>query len=161
VSWSCSRSPQDDCCHPSSSNDPSRNEETVSTKGMILRHTLASAMSTSHILLLVIGRSDGLSSVCMAYTRSRGPLLFEGICGLSVQGVADNANRAQILHYTTLKDVDIHQVQCLTLMAAFQASVNAMPMSWLLAGQALRVAQDLGLHVSRLLWTYWFWTYLN
>ncbi|WWD19542.1 hypothetical protein CI109_104003 [Kwoniella shandongensis] len=56
--------------------------------------------------------------------------------------------RAQILHYTTLKDVNIHQVQCLTLMAAFQASVNAMPMSWLLAGQALRVAQDLGLHRS-------------
>lgn len=56
--------------------------------------------------------------------------------------------RAQILHYTTLKDVNIHQVQCLTLLAAFQASVNAMPMSWLLAGQAIRVAQDLGLHRS-------------
>ena len=26
-----------------------------------------------------------------------------------------------------------------------------MPMSWLLAGQAIRVAQDLGLHVSNLL----------
>nr|XP_019010220.1 uncharacterized protein I206_04688 [Kwoniella pini CBS 10737]OCF49001.1 hypothetical protein I206_04688 [Kwoniella pini CBS 10737] len=56
--------------------------------------------------------------------------------------------RAQILHYTCLKDLNIKQVQCLTLMAAFQASVNAMPMSWLLAGQALRVAQDLGLHRS-------------
>jgi hypothetical protein len=56
-------------------------------------------------------------------------------------------HRAQILHYSTLKDVTIHQVQCLTLLAAFQASVNAMPMSWLLAGQAIRVAQDLGLHV--------------
>ena len=56
--------------------------------------------------------------------------------------------RAQILHYSTLKDVNIRQVQCLTLMAAFQASVNAMPMSWLLVGQAMRVAQDLGLHVS-------------
>nr|KIR47538.1 hypothetical protein I312_03304 [Cryptococcus bacillisporus CA1280] len=51
--------------------------------------------------------------------------------------------RAQILHCTTLKDVNIHLVQCLTLLAAFQASVNAMPMSWLLAGQAVRVAQDL------------------
>ncbi|WVR07769.1 hypothetical protein IAU60_004812 [Kwoniella sp. DSM 27419] len=56
--------------------------------------------------------------------------------------------RAQILHFTSFKDVNIHQVQCLTLMAAFQASVNAMPMSWLLAGQAVRVAQDLGLHRS-------------
>jgi hypothetical protein len=55
--------------------------------------------------------------------------------------------RAQILHYTTLKDVNLHQIQCLTLMAAFQASVNAMPTAWLLAGQAIRVAQDLGLHV--------------
>jgi hypothetical protein len=60
---------------------------------------------------------------------------------------AHGMRRAQILHYTTLRDVNIYQVQCLTLMAAFQASVNAMPMSWLLAGQALRVAQDLGLHV--------------
>jgi hypothetical protein len=57
--------------------------------------------------------------------------------------------RAQILHYTTLKDVNLHQVQCLTLMAAFQAAVNAMPTAWLLAGQAIRVAQDLGLHVRR------------
>ncbi|WVQ73053.1 hypothetical protein IAR50_002616 [Cryptococcus sp. DSM 104548] len=56
--------------------------------------------------------------------------------------------RAQILHYTTMKDVTIHQVQCLTLLATFQAAVNAMPMSWLLAGQAIRVAQDLGLHRS-------------
>lgn len=60
----------------------------------------------------------------------------------------DRRCRAQVLHYTTLKDVNIHQVVCLTLMAAFQASVNAMPMSWLLAGQALRLAQDQGLHVS-------------
>ncbi|KAK4689854.1 hypothetical protein P7C73_g226, partial [Tremellales sp. Uapishka_1] len=56
--------------------------------------------------------------------------------------------RAQILHYTALKDVNLYQVQRLTLLAAFQASVNAMPMSWLLAGQAMRVAQDLGLHRS-------------
>lgn len=56
--------------------------------------------------------------------------------------------RAQTLHYTTLKDVNIHQVQCHTLLAAFQASVNAMPMSWLVAGQAIRAAQDLGLHRS-------------
>ncbi|OCF44614.1 hypothetical protein I317_01501 [Kwoniella heveanensis CBS 569] len=56
--------------------------------------------------------------------------------------------RSHILHFTTIKDIDIHQVQCLTLLAAFQASVNAMPMSWLLAGQALRLAQDLGLHRS-------------
>lgn len=56
--------------------------------------------------------------------------------------------RAQILHYSTSRDINIYQVQALTLMAAFQASVNAVPMSWLQAGKALRTAQDLGLHRS-------------
>ena len=55
--------------------------------------------------------------------------------------------RAEILHYSTVRDVTIRQVQCLTLLAAFQASVNAMPMAWLLAGQALRIGQDIGLPV--------------
>ncbi|KAL7418376.1 hypothetical protein Q5752_006834 [Cryptotrichosporon argae] len=53
--------------------------------------------------------------------------------------------RAQVLHWTD-KQVSIEQVQCLTLLAAFQASVNAMPMAWILAGQAIRIAQDIGLH---------------
>lgn len=56
--------------------------------------------------------------------------------------------RSQILHFSTIREIDIHQVQCLTLQATFQASVNAMPMSWLLANQALRIAMDIGLHVS-------------
>jgi hypothetical protein len=57
------------------------------------------------------------------------------------------------LRYTTITDISLHQVQALTLMAAFQASVNAMPMSWLLCGMALRMAQDLGLHVGLILVT--------
>lgn len=56
--------------------------------------------------------------------------------------------RAQVLHFSSINDIDIHQVQCLTLLSAFQASVNAMPNAWLLASQALRIAQDIGLHVS-------------
>lgn len=58
--------------------------------------------------------------------------------------------RAQILHYSSIREIDIYQVQCLTLLSAFQAAVNSMPMSWLLASQALRIAQDIGLHVSNL-----------
>ncbi|WWD18291.1 hypothetical protein CI109_102741 [Kwoniella shandongensis] len=54
--------------------------------------------------------------------------------------------RAEILHYLNLRNVNHFQVYCLTLLAAFQASVNRMPRAWLLASQALRVAQDLGLH---------------
>jgi hypothetical protein len=56
--------------------------------------------------------------------------------------------RSQVLHFSSIREIDIHQVQCLTLLSAFQASVNAMPNSWLLASQALRIAQDIGLHVS-------------
>ncbi|ORY26678.1 fungal-specific transcription factor domain-domain-containing protein [Naematelia encephala] len=80
-------------------------------------------------------------------TRDRGPGDDTVLPGEAEAGVIW-FERAQILHYSTLKDVNIHQVQCLTLLAAFQAGVNAMPMAWLLAGQALRVAQDLGLHRS-------------
>ncbi|WOO79215.1 Cutinase transcription factor 1 alpha [Vanrija pseudolonga] len=54
--------------------------------------------------------------------------------------------RSQVLHFSTIREIDIHQVQCLTLQASFQAAVNAMPMSWLLASQALRIAMDIGLH---------------
>lgn len=57
--------------------------------------------------------------------------------------------RAQVLHFSSIRDIDLYQVQCLTLLSAFQASVNAMPSSWLLASQALRIAQDIGLHVSK------------
>ncbi|KAI9633949.1 fungal-specific transcription factor domain-containing protein [Dioszegia hungarica] len=56
--------------------------------------------------------------------------------------------RSQILRYTSITDISLNQIQALILMAAFQASVNAMPMSWLLCGIALRMAQDLGLHRS-------------
>jgi hypothetical protein len=56
--------------------------------------------------------------------------------------------RAQVLHFSSIYEIDIHQVQCLTLLAAFQASVNAMPNAWILASQAMRIAQDIGLHVS-------------
>lgn len=60
--------------------------------------------------------------------------------------------RSQVLHFSTIREIDIHQVQCLTLQASFQAAVNAMPMSWLLASQALRIAMDIGLHVSDTIW---------
>lgn len=52
-----------------------------------------------------------------------------------------------MLQYIAADDVDICIVQQLTLKAAFQASVNALPKAWLSIGQAIRVAMDLGLHV--------------
>jgi len=42
-------------------------------------------------------------------------------------------------------------VQCFILMSSFLCSVNCLPQAWLLIGQAVRAAQDLGLHVRPLL----------
>lgn len=57
-------------------------------------------------------------------------------------------SRAQVLQYIAADEVDLCIVQQMTLKAAFQASVNALPKAWLSIGQAIRVAMDLGLHVS-------------
>jgi hypothetical protein len=39
-------------------------------------------------------------------------------------------------------------VQCFALLSVFLASLNRLPQAWLLVGQAVRTAQDLGLHRS-------------
>jgi Fungal specific transcription factor domain len=39
-------------------------------------------------------------------------------------------------------------VQCFALLSTFLASLNRLPQAWLLVGQAIRTAQDLGLHRS-------------
>jgi hypothetical protein len=39
-------------------------------------------------------------------------------------------------------------VQCFALLSTFLASLNRLPQAWLLVGQAVRTAQDLGLHRS-------------
>lgn len=55
--------------------------------------------------------------------------------------------RALILHYISHASIQVSHVQCLILMASFLCSVNCLPQAWLLVGQAVRSAQDLGLHV--------------
>lgn len=51
-------------------------------------------------------------------------------------------------HYQTLGYDGIEQVQCLTILATFSASCNRLTEAWKLTGQAVRAAQDLGLHVD-------------
>src|SRR5882762_214603 len=55
---------------------------------------------------------------------------------------------ALILHYISHASIQIAHVQCLILLSSFLCSVNCLPQAWLLIGQAVRAAQDLGLHVS-------------
>ncbi|KAI0254283.1 fungal-specific transcription factor domain-containing protein [Lactifluus subvellereus] len=56
--------------------------------------------------------------------------------------------RALILHYISHASVQVAHVQCFILMSSFLCSVNCLPQAWLLIGQAVRAAQDLGLHRS-------------
>ena len=56
--------------------------------------------------------------------------------------------RALILHYICHSTMQVEHVQCFLLMASFLCSVNCLPQAWILVGQAVRIAQDIGLHVS-------------
>lgn len=54
--------------------------------------------------------------------------------------------RALILHYISHASIQIAHVQCFIILSSFLCSVNCLPQAWLLVGQAVRMAQDLGLH---------------
>lgn len=56
--------------------------------------------------------------------------------------------RALILHYICHSTMLVEHVQCFLLMASFLCSVNCLPQAWILVGQAVRIAQDIGLHRS-------------
>lgn len=55
---------------------------------------------------------------------------------------------AILLHYSSTGEGAIEQVQCLSLLSMCSAGWNTLAQSWKFAGQAVRAAQDLGLHVS-------------
>lgn len=52
------------------------------------------------------------------------------------------------LHYASTGEGTIEQVQCLALLSMCSAGWNTLAQSWKFAGQAVRAAQDLGLHVN-------------
>ena len=54
---------------------------------------------------------------------------------------------ALILHHISYTSIGIAHVHCFVLMSSCLRSVNCLPQAWLLVGQAVRAAQDLGLHV--------------
>ncbi|KAF8922155.1 fungal-specific transcription factor domain-containing protein [Mucidula mucida] len=56
--------------------------------------------------------------------------------------------RSMILFWMGSRFISIENVQCLALLAICCAGWNTLSHSWLLAGQAIRAAQDLGLHRS-------------
>ena len=56
--------------------------------------------------------------------------------------------RALILQHISHPSVQVEHVQCFLIMSSFLCAVNCLPQAWLLVGQAVRTAQDIGLHVS-------------
>ena len=52
------------------------------------------------------------------------------------------------LHYASTGEGSMEQVQCLALLSMCSAGWNTLAQSWKFAGQAIRAAQDLGLHRS-------------
>jgi Fungal specific transcription factor domain len=56
--------------------------------------------------------------------------------------------KSLLLHYSCTGQGNIEQVQCLGLLALCSAGWNTLTQSWKFAGQAVRAAQDLGLHVN-------------
>lgn len=54
--------------------------------------------------------------------------------------------RALVLHYISHASIQMAHVQCIVLLSSFLCAVNCLPQAWLLVGQAVRMAQDLGLH---------------
>lgn len=54
------------------------------------------------------------------------------------------------LFYGSTGEGSIEQVQCLALLSMCAAGWNTVAQGWKFAGQAVRAAQDLGLHVSTL-----------
>jgi hypothetical protein len=55
---------------------------------------------------------------------------------------------ALLLYYKSTGEGSIEQVQCLALLSMCTAGWNTLTQSWKFAGQAVRAAQDLGLHVN-------------
>ena len=58
--------------------------------------------------------------------------------------------RSLILHYATTGEASIERVQCLGLLAMCSGGWNTLTQSWNFASQAVRAAQDLGMHLSGL-----------
>jgi hypothetical protein len=56
--------------------------------------------------------------------------------------------KALLLYYAATGEASLERVQCLALLAMCAAGWNTLTQSWTLAGQAVRAAQDIGLHMS-------------
>ncbi|GKZ36797.1 hypothetical protein AbraIFM66950_008029 [Aspergillus brasiliensis] len=57
--------------------------------------------------------------------------------------------RAEQLHLLTMKSPSLESVQCLSLMSVYLQSTAKVYQCWMMAGEAIRMAQSIGLHEAR------------
>ncbi|KAL4955653.1 fungal-specific transcription factor domain-containing protein [Aspergillus filifer] len=95
------------------------------------------------------GVGRGFISVFFAVCACASSLLPRAPGSSSLPGI-EYYQKALLLHFASSGEVFLEQVQCLGLLALCSAGWNTLSQSWRFAGQAVRLAQDLGLHVSSL-----------
>ncbi|KAL3479488.1 fungal-specific transcription factor domain-containing protein [Aspergillus californicus] len=91
----------------------------------------------------------GFLSVFFAVCACASSLLPRAPGTSSLPGI-EYYQKALLLNFASTGEAFIEQVQCLGLMALCSAGWNTLSQSWRFAGQAVRIAQDLGLHLSSL-----------
>ncbi|CAI6014040.1 unnamed protein product [Clonostachys chloroleuca] len=62
----------------------------------------------------------------------------------------DYYQKSLILYYASTGEASVERVQCVALLAMCAGGWNTLTQSWTFAGQAVRAAQDLGMHLSSL-----------
>jgi hypothetical protein len=92
-------------------------------------------------------------------TERRFLMVFYAVCACAsglLPGSADSKfpglehyEKALLLCFAANGEASLERVQCLALLAMCSAGWNTLTQSWTLVGQAVRAAQDIGLHLSR------------
>lgn len=119
-----------------------------------------------HYTFPVLYKPYFLESYKRLYTANRGGLhdpaflsIFFAVCACASSLTAPEGNhssfpglefyeKALLLHYSTTGQATKSRTQCLALMSMCCAGWNTLSTSWHFAGQAVRAAQELGMHLS-------------
>ncbi|KZL87105.1 zn 2cys6 transcription factor [Colletotrichum incanum] len=98
------------------------------------------------------------TSDCSTSKHGRFLMTFFAVCACSSGLLPSNSaaglpgieyyQKALLMCYAAAGEASLERVQCLSLLAMCSAGWNTLSQSWNLAGQAVRAALDLGLHLS-------------
>lgn len=102
---------------------------------------------------------SGLDSVENSSADRRFLMIFYAICACASSLLPSTSDtgfpgieyyeKSLLLYYASTGEASLERVQCLALLSMCAAGWNTLTQSWMLAGQAVRAAQDIGIHLSR------------